>query len=138
LKGVPVRIAIGPKDLEKGTVEVARRDTLEKEFLQQADVATKIEHLLEHIQQNLFQKAIDFREENSRVADSWDEFVDIIENKAGFVYAHWDGSPETEEKIKDLTKATIRCIPLNRKTETGKCVYTGNPSQGRVVFARAY
>jgi len=138
LKGVPVRMAIGPKDLDKGTVEVARRDTLEKEFLQQADVATKIEHLLEQIQQNLFQKALDHREENSHVADNWDEFVDIIENKAGFVYAHWDGTPETEEKIKELTKATIRCIPLDRKLEAGVCVLTGNPSIGRVVFARAY
>ena len=138
LKGVPVRIAIGPKDLEKGTVEVARRDTLEKEFLQQADVATKIEHLLEQIQANLYQKALDFREENTNMANTWDEFVDLIENKAGFVLAHWDGTPETEEKIKELTKATIRCIPLNRKVEQGKCVYTGNPSKGRVVFARAY
>ena len=138
LKGVPVRIAIGPKDLEKGTVEVARRDTLEKEFLQQADVATKIEHLLEQIQANLYQKALDFREENTNMANTWDEFVDLIENKAGFVLAHWDGTPETEEKIKELTKATIRCIPLNRKVEQGKCVYTGNPSEGRVVFARAY
>jgi prolyl-tRNA synthetase len=138
LKGVPVRIAIGPKDLEKGTVEVARRDTLEKEFLQQADVATKITHLLEQIQANLFQKALDFREANTNMANTWDEFVDLIENKAGFVLAHWDGTPETEEKIKELTKATIRCIPLNRKREVGKCVYTSNPSEGRVVFARAY
>lgn len=138
LKGVPVRIAIGPKDLEKGTVEVARRDTLEKEFLQQADVATKIEHLLEQIQANLFQKALDFREENTNMANNWDEFIDIIEHKAGFVLAHWDGTPETEERIKELTKATIRCIPLNRKGEAGKCVLTGKPSEGRVVFARAY
>ena len=138
LKGVPVRIAIGPKDLENGTVEIARRDTLEKEFLQQADVATTIEHLLEQIQANLYQKALDFREENTNMANTWDEFVDLIENKAGFVLAHWDGTPETEEKIKELTKATIRCIPLNRKVEQGKCVYTGNPSKGRVVFARAY
>jgi prolyl-tRNA synthetase len=135
---VPVRIAIGPKDLEKGTVEVARRDTLEKEFLQQADVTTKIAHLLEQIQANLFQKALDFREANTNMANTWDEFVDLIENKAGFVLAHWDGTPETEEKIKELTKATIRCIPLNRKREIGTCVYTGNPSEGRVVFARAY
>ncbi len=138
LKGVPVRIAIGPKDLEKGTVEVARRDTLEKEFLQQADVATKIEHLLEQIQANLFQKALDYREEKTNMANTWDEFVDLIENKAGFVLAHWDGTPETEEKIKEITKATIRCIPLNRKREVGTCILTGNPSEGRVVFARAY
>lgn len=138
LKGVPVRIAIGPKDLENGTVEVARRDTLEKEFLQQADVATKIEHLLEQIQMNLYQKALDFRTNNSHVANTWDEFNEIIENKGGFVYAHWDGTPETEEKIKDLTKATIRCIPLDRKEESGACILTGKPSHGRVVFARAY
>lgn len=138
MKGVPVRIAIGPKDLEKGTVEVARRDTLEKEFLQQADVANKIEHLLENIQKNLYQKALDFREENTHVADTWDEFVDLIENKAGFVYAHWDGKAETEEKIKEKTKATIRCIPLGAKENPGKCVLTGNPSKMRVLFARAY
>jgi prolyl-tRNA synthetase len=138
LKGVPVRIAIGPKDLEKGTVEVARRDTLEKEYLQQSDVANKIEHLLEQIQTNLFQKALDFKDENTRIADNWDEFENIIENKGGFVLAHWDGTAETEEKIKELTKATIRCIPQNQKKEEGKCVLTGKPSHGRVVFARAY
>jgi prolyl-tRNA synthetase len=138
LKGVPVRIAIGPKDLEKGTVEVARRDTLEKEYLQQHDVANKIEHLLEQIQTNLFQKALDFKDENTHVADSWQEFVDILENKGGFVYAHWDGTADTEERIKELTKATIRCIPQNQKKETGKCILTGEPSSGRVVFARAY
>ena len=138
LKGVPVRIAIGPKDLEKGTVEVARRDTLEKEFLQQADVANKIEHLLEQIQVNLYQKALDFRDDNTHVADSWDEFKTLIKKKGGFVMAHWDGTPETEEKIKELTKATIRCIPLNQKKEQGKCILTGNPSEGRVVFAIAY
>ena len=138
LKGVPVRIAIGPKDLEKGTVEVARRDTLEKEFLQQADVANKIEHLLEQIQNTLYQKALDFRDDNTRVADNWDEFVDIIENKGGFVLAHWDGTPETEEVIKELTKATIRGFALKQKKEAGKSVLTGNPSHGRVIFARAY
>jgi prolyl-tRNA synthetase len=138
LKGVPVRIAIGPKDLEKGTVEVARRDTLEKEYLQQSDVANKIEHLLEQIQTNLFQKALDFKDENTRIADNWDEFENILENKGGFVLAHWDGTAETEEKIKELTKATIRCIPQNQKKEEGKCVLTGKPSHGRVVFARAY
>ena len=138
LKGVPVRIAIGPKDLEKGTVEIARRDTLEKEFLQQADVANKVEHLLEQIQKNLYQKALDFREESTYRADSWDEFVDIIENKGGFVYAHWDGTPETEEIIKEKTKATIRCIPLKAKKESGKCILTGKPSDRRVIFAKAY
>ncbi len=138
LKGVPVRLAIGPKDLEKGTVEVARRDTLEKEYLQQEGIATKIENLLEQIQLNMFQKAVDFREENSHKADTWDEFKALIKKKGGFVYAHWDGTPETEEKIKELTKATIRCIPLDQKYEDGKCILTGNPSKGRVVFAVAY
>lgn len=137
-KGVPVRIAIGPRDLENGTVEVARRDTKEKEILQQSDIANKVEHLLENIQNNLFQKAIDFREEMTHKADSWDEFKDIINNKAGFVSAHWDGTEETEEKIKQETKATIRCIPLNNKLEDGKCILTGNPSKQRVIFAKAY
>jgi len=137
-KGVPVRIAIGPKDLEKGTVEVARRDTLEKEFLQQENIATKIEHLLEQIQANMYQKALDFREEKTHKADHWEEFKDLIKKKGGFVYAHWDGTAETEEKIKELTKATIRCIPLNQKLEAGKCILTGNPSKGRVIFAIAY
>jgi prolyl-tRNA synthetase len=138
LKGVPVRIAIGPKDLEKGTVEVARRDTLEKEFLQQEDVANKIAHLLDQIQTNLFQKALDFRADHTHVADDWDEFVDIIENKGGFVLAHWDGTPETEERIKERTKATIRCIPLDQDNQPGACILTGKASAGRVVFARAY
>ncbi len=137
-KGVPVRLAIGPRDMENGTVEVARRDTKEKEILQQDDIANKVEHLLENIQSNLFQKAIDFREEMTHKADSWDEFKDLIENKGGFVLAHWDGTEETEEKIKQETKATIRCIPLNNKQEDGKCVYSGNPSTQRVIFAKAY
>jgi len=137
-KGVPVRLAIGPRDLENGTIEVARRDTLEKEILQQEGIDTKVANLLEHIQNNLFQKALSFREDNTHVVDTWDEFVDIIENKGGFVLAHWDGTPETEEAIKDKTKATIRTIPLDSKQETGKCVYSGKPSQQRVVFARAY
>ncbi len=137
-KGVPVRIAIGPRDLENGTVEVARRDTKEKEVLQQSDLANKVEHLLENIQNNLFQKAVDFREEKTHKADTWDEFEDIINNKTGFVSAHWDGSEETEEKIKQETKATIRCIPLNNKQEAGKCVYSGKPSTQRVIFAKAY
>jgi prolyl-tRNA synthetase len=136
-KGVPVRIAIGPRDIENGTVEVARRDTKEKEVLQQLDIATKIEHLLENIQNNLFQKAIDFRAESTNKADSWEEFLHLLD-KGGFVLAHWDGTPETEDKIKELTKATIRCVPLNNKKEDGKCILTGNPSSQRVVFARAY
>lgn len=137
-KGVPVRIAIGPRDMENGTVEVARRDTKEKEILQQSDLANKVEHLLENIQSNLYQKAIDFREDMTHKADSWEEFKDLIENKTGFVAAHWDGTDETEEKIKQKTKATIRCIPLNNKLEDGKCVLTGAPSKQRVIFAKAY
>jgi prolyl-tRNA synthetase len=136
-KGVPVRIAIGPRDLENGTVEVARRDTKEKEILQQKDLAHKIENLLEKIQRNLYQKAIDYSEEMTNKADNWDEFNKLIE-KGGFVLAHWDGTPETEEEIKQQTKATIRCIPINNKQEEGKCILTGKPSSQRVVFAKAY
>lgn len=138
LKGVPVRIAIGPKDLEKGTVEVARRDTLEKEFLQQTDVANKVEHLLEQIQINLFTKSQTFTEENTRTVDTWEEFKDVLENKPGFIYAHWDGTAETENRIKEETKATIRCIPFDSKLEDGKCVFSGQPSKQRVLFAKAY
>ncbi len=137
-RGVPVRLALGPRDLDNGTVEVARRDTMEKELLQINDIENKIAHLLEQIQQNLFHKALTFRDNNTHYVNTWEEFVDTIENKAGFVYAHWDGTPETEQKIKEETKATIRAIPLNAKAEEGKCIYTGNPSNRRVVFARAY
>jgi prolyl-tRNA synthetase len=136
-KGVPVRIALGPRDLENGTVEVARRDTKEKEVLQQKDLAHKVENLLEKIQRNLYQKAVDYREEMTNKADNWEEFTQLIE-KGGFVLAHWDGTPETEEEIKQQTKATIRCIPLNNKQEEGKCVFSGKPSNQRVVFAKAY
>ena len=137
LKGVPVRFAIGPRDLENNTVEVARRDTLEKEVLQMENIAEKTEHLLESIQQNIYQKALDFREENTFKVDTWDEFKERIK-KGGFVLAHWDGTPETEEKIKEETKATIRLIPMDGKKEAGKCIYSGKDSQQRVVFARAY
>lgn len=137
-KGVPIRIAIGPRDIEQGTVEVARRDTLEKAVYQQEGLAKQIENLLEQIQDNLFKKALSFREQNTRKADTWEEFKDIIENKAGFVSAHWDGTRETEEAIKNETKATIRCIPLNNPKEEGKCIYTGKPSTQRALFARAY
>ncbi|HQF28053.1 MAG TPA: proline--tRNA ligase [Bacteroidia bacterium] len=138
LKGVPVRIAIGPRDLENGTVEVARRDTKEKAVYQMTDLHIKIEHLLEQIQDNIYRKALDFREEKTYRADTWDEFMDILDNKGGFVYAHWDGTTETEVKIKELSKATIRCIPLDNQPEDGKCILTGNPSGQRVLFARAY
>ncbi|MDL2314942.1 proline--tRNA ligase [Bacteroidales bacterium OttesenSCG-928-C19] len=137
-KGVPVRIAMGPRDLEEGTVEIVRRDTLEKEVYQQTDLANKVENLLASIQENLFQKASTFRDDSTHYANTWDEFVDILENKAGFILAHWDGTSETEEKIKELTKATIRCIPLDAPTEEGKCILTGKPSNRRVVFARSY
>lgn len=138
LKGVPVRIAIGPRDMENGTVEVARRDTKEKAVYQMMDLDVKVEHLLNQIQDNIYKKALDFREENTFRADTWEEFNKILDDKGGFIYAHWDGTPETEQKIKELTKATIRCIPLNNKQEAGKCVLTGNPSTQRVLFARAY
>ncbi len=137
-KGVPVRLAIGPRDLENKTVEVARRDTLEKESYQLTDIDIKVEHLLEQIQQNLFQKALSFRENNTFQANTWKEFQDIIENEGGFVLAHWDGTPETELAIKEETKATIRLIPLDGHSEKGKCIYSGRPSLQRVVFARAY
>jgi prolyl-tRNA synthetase len=137
-KGIPVRLAIGPRDLENNTIEVARRDTLEKETYQITDIENKVEHILEQIQDNLYQKALSFREDNTFVVDSWDEFKDVIENKGGFVLAHWDGTSETEERIKTETKATIRTIPMDGKTEEGKCVYSGKPSNQRVVFAKAY
>ncbi|CAN5515726.1 proline--tRNA ligase [soil metagenome] len=138
LKGVPVRIAIGGRDLENGTVEVARRDTMEKETLQQADLENKIEHLLQQIQDNLYQKAKAMTEAKTYSADTYADFKQILEETPGFIMAHWDGTPETEQKIKEETKATIRCIPLNNKQETGACIYSGKPSTQRVVFARAY
>ena len=140
LKGVPVRLAIGPRDLENGTIEVARRDTLEKETLQMADIAEKIIHLLEKIQDNIYQKASTFRDDNTFYVDSWEDFREKIK-QGGFVYAHWDGTSETELRIKDKTEATIRLFPLEGKEEgkeEGKCVYSGEPSKGRVVFAKAY
>ncbi len=138
LKGVPVRIAIGPKDLENGTFEVARRDTLTKEVKPAEGIVSYIQDLLEQIQQDLFNKAVDYRTTHTTEVNSFEEFKDVLENKTGFVSAHWDGTAETEEKIKDLTKATIRCIPLNRVEEAGACVLTGAPSKGRVLFAKAY
>lgn len=137
LKGVPVRLAIGPRDLANGTIEVARRDTLEKETLQIEGIANKIEHLLEQIQINIYQKAYDFREQNTFVVDDWDEFKEKVK-AGGFILAHWDGTAETEQIIKEKTKATIRTIPIDGKMEEGKCIFTGNPSNQRVVFAKAY
>jgi prolyl-tRNA synthetase len=138
LKGVPVRLAIGPRDAENGTVEVARRDTLTKETISRDNVVTYVTGLMEEIHKNIYRKAVDFRTENTYTADSWDEFRDIIENKGGFVMAHWDGTSATEEQIKNLTKATIRAIPFDTPAEEGKCILTGKPSHGRVLFARAY
>lgn len=136
-KGVPVRLVIGPRDLENDTVEISRRDTLEKESYKMIDIANKIEHLLEQIQNNLFQKALSFREDNTHKIDNWESFKEQVE-KGGFIYAHWDGTSETELKIKDETKATIRTIPIDGNYEEGKCIYTGNPSKQRVLFAKAY
>ena len=137
LKGVPLRLALGNRDLENGTIEVARRDTMEKETLQISDIGNKVVHLLDNIQENLFTKANSFREENTFSANTYDEFKALIE-KGGFVYAHWDGRSETEEKIKKETKATIRCIPESRKFEEGTCIYSGEKSTKRVLFAKAY
>jgi prolyl-tRNA synthetase len=138
LKGVPVRLAIGPRDLENNTVEVARRDTLEKKVLPVDGLDTYIENLLVEIQENIYNRALQFREKNTFRIDSWDEFRDVVEVKGGFAYAHWDGTPETEAKIKEETKATIRCIPLDNVLEEGNCIYTGKPSRQRVLFAVAY
>jgi len=140
LKGVPVRIAIGPRDLENGTIELARRDNLTKEQfeLSSQSITSKITSLLNEIQEGIYNKALNFKSEMTTEANSWNEFQEILENKGGFISAHWDGTPETEEKIKELTKATIRCIPLDRKEEAGGCVLSGKPSKGRVLFAKAY
>ncbi|WP_109832853.1 proline--tRNA ligase [Reichenbachiella versicolor] len=140
LKGTPVRIAIGPKDLENGTVEVARRDLLEKNSMTLGDgFAQQIVDLLDNIQNTIFQKALQYRADNSHTVDTYEEFKKIISSEeGGFVYAHWDGTSETEEKIKEETKATIRCIPIDQKEENGVCIYSRNPSKGRVVFAKAY
>ena len=138
LKGVPVRIAIGPKDLENGTFEVARRDTLSKEVKPADGIVSCIQDLLEQIQNDLFNKAIDYRTEHTTEVNSYAEFKDVLEHKTGFVSAHWDGTAATEEKIKEETKATIRCIPLDRVEETGVCIFSGAPSKGRVLFAKAY
>ena len=138
LKGVPVRMAIGPKDLEKGTVEIARRDTKEKSYHAMDTVGEYVPQLLEQIQQDIYNKALDFRKEKTTSVDTFEEFKEVLENKGGFILAHWDGTPETEEKIKDETKATIRCIPFDGVEEEGTCIYSGKPSKQRVVFAKAY
>lgn len=138
LKGVPVRIAIGPKDMENGTVEIARRDTKEKQTINQGDAVGFVYNLLDEIQQNIFSKALNFKKENTHQVDDYETFKKVLETKGGFIYAHWDGTAETEAKISEETKATIRCIPLDQKQEEGKCIYSGKPSKGRVLFAKAY
>ncbi len=138
LKGVPIRIAVGPKDIENGTFEVARRDILTKEIISKDGIAIYIKNLLEQIQIDLFEKALDYRETHITEVNSFEEFKDVLERKGGFVSAHWDGTAATEEEIKNLTKATIRCIPLNGVKEAGSCILTGNPSAERVLFAKAY
>ena len=138
IQGVPIRIAIGPKDLQNKTVEIARRDNLTKDYVK-LDIATDhVIHLLDEIQSNLHQRALKFRDENITKVDTFDEFKEVLENKGGFISAHWDGSSETENKIKELTKATIRCIPESTNNESGNCVFSGNPSSQRVLFAKAY
>ncbi len=138
LRGVPVRIALGARDLENNQVEVARRDTKEKASYQLDGLTDAVAQLLDDIQQNLYNRALQFRAEHTTKVDSWDEFVKVLDEKGGFVAAHWDGTPETEEQIKEKTKATIRCIPLNNEQEAGVCILTGKPSIQRVLFARAY
>lgn len=140
LKGVPIRIAMGPRDLENNSIEIARRDTLTKGTVNLEGIIIEdyISELLETIQNTIFEKALNFKREMTTEVDSWKEFEELLESKGGFLSAHWDGTNETEEKIKELTKATIRCIPIDRKVESGKCILTGKPSEGRVLFAKAY
>lgn len=138
LKGVPLRIAIGPRDLQNSTVEVARRDNLTKSIMQSDSLVEAIPKLLNEIQKSIYNKALDFRNAHITSVDTWEQFKEVINNKGGFVSAHWDGTTETEEKIKEATKATIRCIPINNNLEAGTCIFTKNPSTQRVLFAKAY
>jgi prolyl-tRNA synthetase len=138
LKGVPLRLAMGARDLEQGTIELARRDTKTKQFIPFSSVEEVVQQLLEEIQQNLYNRALSFRLDNTTLVDDYEEFKKLLDEKGGFFAAHWDGTTETEEKIKEETKATIRCIPLDAKEEAGKCIRTGMPSTKRVLFARAY
>ena len=137
-KGVPLRITIGARDLAEGKCEIARRDTMNKELVDIATVTELVKPTLDDIQSTLYNRALQYRLDNTRKADTWEEFVDILEHKGGFISAHWDGTAETEEKIKELTKATIRCIPFDNEKEEGRCVYSGKPSSQRVIFAKAY
>ena len=138
IKGVPIRIAVGPKDLDNSTLEIFRRDEMVKETIAFDEVFDKIDFLLKDIQTNLFSKAKIFTENNTRIVNNYDEFKSILNNEGGFISAHWDGTKETEDKIKKETKATIRCIPLNSEKESGKCIYSNKPSLQRVLFAKAY
>ncbi len=138
LKGVPVRLALGPRDLENGTIELVRRDTLEKETVPQEGLTDRVAALMDEIQQNIFRKALDYRNSMITKVDTWDEFVDVLEDKGGFIFAHWDRTGETEVAIKGARKATIRCIPMDAVEEEGKCVFSGKPSHRRVLFARSY
>ena len=138
MKGVPVRVAVGPKDIEKGTVEVARRDTLQKQFVPQNQLAETVVTLLDEIQENLYNRALDYRKANTVKVDTYEELKKVLSEKGGFVLAHWDGTAETEALIKEETKATIRCIPLDGEVEEGKCIITGKPSKQRAIFALAY
>ncbi len=138
LKGVPVRLAIGPRDVENGTLELARRDTLTKETISRNEVVTTVVELMDEIQSNLYNKAVDYRSKNTTEVNSYDEFKEVLNSKGGFILAHWDGTSATEEKIKNETKATIRCIPLDAKEEPGSCMVTGKPSTKKVLFAKAY
>ena len=138
LKGVPVRIAIGPRDLKNGTAEIARRDTLAKETVPMESIINRIHELLNQIQKNIFERALRFRNDNTFRLDKWSDFVEVLNSSGGFISAHWDETAETEEKIKEETKATIRCIPFDSAAEEGKCIYSGKPSGRRVLFARSY
>ena len=138
LKGVPVRLALGPRDLQNGTIELARRDTLSKEVVSQEGLTDRIVALLDEIQANIFKKALDYRNSMITEVNSWEEFQEVLDTKGGFISAHWDGTVETEVAIKEATKATIRCIPLDTKEEEGVCVFSGKPSKCRVLFARSY
>jgi prolyl-tRNA synthetase len=137
-KGVPVRLALGPRDLASGNIELARRDTKTKEVVSMEGLADRLVALMDEIQQSLYDKALKYQKEKTYTVNNWEEFLDVIETKQGFAYAHWDGTGETEEKIKEATKATIRCIPLDSVLEEGVCVFSGKPSTQRVLFAKAY
>lgn len=138
LKGVPLRVTVGARDLQNGTVELARRDIQSKETVSQEGLAVRIENLLDVIQENIYQKALDYRDAHITEVNSYDEFKEVLEGKGGFISCHWDGTVETEKRVKEETKATIRCIPLDAKEEAGVCIFTGKPSTKRVLFAKAY